>query len=44
MERIKRMDMEGITDNSKDVHDRRVHAAFTNVAKEIISRLEKVGE
>ncbi len=44
MERIKRMDMEGITDNSKDVHDRRVHEAFTNVAKEIISRLEKVGE
>ncbi len=44
MERIKRMDMEGITDNPKDVHDRRVHEAFTNVAKEIISRLEKVGE
>ena len=44
MERIKRMDMEGITDNAKDVHDRRVHEAFINVAKEIISRLEKVGE
>jgi len=44
MERIKRMDMEGITDNPKDIHDRRVHEVFTGVSKEIISRLEKVGE
>lgn len=39
MERIKRMDMTGITDNKKDVWDKRVHAAFTGVAKEIIERL-----
>lgn len=39
MERIKRMDMTGITDNEKDVWDRRVHKAFSGVAKEIIGRL-----
>ena len=44
MERIKRMDLEGITDNVKDIHDIRVHDVFTNVAKEILSRLDKVGE
>ncbi|SLC86695.1 Sporulation initiation inhibitor protein soj [Mycobacteroides abscessus subsp. abscessus] len=43
MERIKRMDMEGVTDNPKDIHDRRVHEIFTNVSTEILSRLEKVG-
>ena len=40
MERVKRMDMEGITDNDKDIHDRRVHQTFTHVAKEIMTRLE----
>ena len=44
MERIKRMDMEGITDNAKDTHDKRVHQVFTDVSKEIITRLEKVGK
>lgn len=39
MERIKRMDMTGITDNKKDVHDVRVHEAYSNVAKELIERL-----
>lgn len=43
MERIKRMDMEGVTDNLKDIHDRRVHEIFANVSTEILSRLEKVG-
>ncbi|MCC6117611.1 ParA family protein (plasmid) [Pediococcus siamensis] len=39
MERIKRMDMTGITDNSKDVWDSRVHEAFKGVAQEIVERL-----
>lgn len=39
MERVKRMDMTGITDNSSDVHDKNVHKKFTDVAKEIINRL-----
>lgn len=43
MERVKRMDMEGITDNSKDMHDRRVHKIFTSVSQEIIKRLEGEG-
>ena len=38
MERIKRMDMQGITD--KDGHDRNVHKAFSSVAMELIERLE----
>lgn len=38
MERIKRMDMQGITD--KDGHDRNVHRAFSAVAMELIERLE----
>lgn len=41
MERIKRMDMLGITNNDKDIHDVRVHKAFTNVANELIQRLEE---
>lgn len=44
MERIKRMDMEGITDNTKDTHDKRVHQVFTDVSAEIITRLKKVGK
>lgn len=40
MERIKRMDMTGITDSKSDTWDKRVHEAFTGVAKEIIERLE----
>lgn len=40
MERIKRMDMMGITDNPKDIHDKKVHLAFTLVAKELIDRME----
>lgn len=44
MERIKRMDMTGITKNDKDVHDNRVHDVFLEVGKEIIDRLEKVGD
>ena len=43
MERIKRFDMTGITDNPKDQHDRRVHETFLGVSKEVISRLKKEG-
>lgn len=39
MERIKRMDMTGITDNQHDVWDKKVHHAFTGVAEEILKRL-----
>lgn len=44
MERIKRMDMQGITDDPKDVHDRNVNKVFTDVANEIINRLDSVKE
>lgn len=43
MERIKRFDMTGITNNPKDQHDRRVHETFMGVSKEVISRLKKEG-
>lgn len=39
MERIKRMDMTGITDNPHDGWDKKVHAIFDDVAQEIIDRL-----
>lgn len=38
MERVKRMDLTGVTD--KDGHDRNVHKAFKLVAEELIERLE----
>lgn len=41
MERIKRMDMTGITDSPKDTWDKKVHEAFGLVAKEILQRLEE---
>lgn len=37
MERVKRMDMTGIT--NRDMHDKKVHEAFKNVAKELVMRL-----
>ncbi|MCT6891514.1 MAG: AAA family ATPase [Lactobacillus sp.] len=39
MERIKRMDMTGITDNPRDLWDKKVHQSFTGVAEEILKRL-----
>ena len=39
MERIKRMDMTGITDNPRDSWDKRVHKSFQGVANEILERL-----
>lgn len=41
MERIKRYDMTGITDNKKDMWDKQVHEIFGNTADEIIRRLEE---
>lgn len=37
MERLKRFDVTGITD--EDMHDRKVHDVYTNIAKEFITRL-----
>lgn len=42
MERIKRMDMTGISNNEKDVHDQRVHNIYKEVGTEIIERLERM--
>ena len=39
MERVKRMDMTGITDGKNDIWDKRTHQAYINVAKEILERL-----
>lgn len=38
--RIKRYDMTGITDNPKDMWDKKVHKAYAAVANEMIERLE----
>lgn len=39
MERVKRMDITGITDGKNDIWDKRTHQAYINVAKEILERL-----
>ena len=41
MERVKRMDMTGITDNDRDAWDRKTQNAYKAVAEEIIERLNK---
>ena len=38
--RIKRYDMTGITDNHKDMWDKKVHKAYADVAQEMITKLE----
>jgi cellulose biosynthesis protein BcsQ len=38
--RVKRYDMTGITDNSKDMWDKKVHKSYTAVANEMIEKLE----
>lgn len=38
LERLKRYDVTGILKNDKDVHDKRVHALYAEVAKELIKR------
>lgn len=40
MERVKRYDMTGITENEKSVWDKATHSAYHAVAQELISRLE----
>lgn len=40
MERVKRMDMTGITDNPNDTHDKKCHEKFLAVAQEIQYRIE----
>ena len=42
MERVKRMDMAGITDNPKDPHDKKVHSIFTLVVPKILWKLPKI--
>ena len=39
MERVKRMDMTGITDNKSNIWDQKTHQAYADVGKEIIQRL-----
>lgn len=39
MERIKRMDLTGITDGKTDIWDKKTHLAYKNVANEILKRL-----
>lgn len=41
MERVKRMDITGITDNPKDKWDRLVHQTYNQVADETIKRLQE---
>ncbi len=38
--RVKRFDMTGITDNAKDMWDKKAHNAYKAVAEEMIARLE----
>lgn len=40
MERVKRYDLTGITENSKNVWDKATHSVYTAVAKEMINKLE----
>ena len=43
MERIKRMDLQGITDDPKDMHDKNVHKSFAVLVDEILIRLQERG-
>ncbi|WP_034994710.1 ParA family protein [Liquorilactobacillus vini] len=40
MERVKRYDLTGITENNKNVWDKATHSVYTAVAKEMINKLE----
>lgn len=48
MERLKRYDLTGIVDpninKSSDMHDKKVHKLYTELAKEFIEKVNKVGE
>lgn len=41
MERLKRWDIIGITNNEKDVHDKRAHALYEDLTNEFIQRIEE---
>lgn len=41
MERVKRYDMTGITENDKSVWDKATHSTYKAVAQELVARLEK---
>lgn len=41
MERVKRFDYTGITENERDIHDRRVHELFEEVTIEFVDRLNE---
>ncbi|MCV3154088.1 ParA family protein [Enterococcus faecalis] len=43
MARLKRFDRTGITDNVKDIHDKRVHEVYENVSNEILERINILG-
>lgn len=44
MERVKRYDLTGITENNNSVWDKATHSAYNAVAKEFISRMENYNE
>lgn len=44
MKRLKRWDSIGITDNEKDVWDKRTHAVYSGVANEMLERLKGMEE
>ncbi|RHW44766.1 ParA family protein [Bombilactobacillus bombi] len=44
MARLKRFDRTGITDNIKDINDRRVHEVYKNVVEELFSRIKLLEE
>ncbi|WP_334098240.1 ParA family protein [Leuconostoc lactis] len=39
MNRLKRFDRTGITDNTKDIHDKRVHAIYSELINELLERI-----
>ncbi|MBO1123737.1 MAG: ParA family protein [Enterococcus casseliflavus] len=43
MQRLKRFDRSGITDNVRDIHDKRVHEVYDSLTGEIIKRIELLG-
>lgn len=42
MERIKRIDKTGITDNPNDIHDKNLHKKFLELSKELVERIDEL--
>ncbi|MBS0943277.1 AAA family ATPase [Leuconostoc mesenteroides] len=40
MNRLKRFDRTGITDNTKDIHDKRIHTIYNELIQETLNRIE----